>query len=208
MMLYETLIHTIPIISDQITEPGLRVVLRELSSVLEQNTAGDITEFGCYNSTTSLFIRRLLDEQQSRSNREFHVYDSFIGLPAKTAQDESSAGTAFQAGELASSKKQFLHEFQKARLTPPIIHKGWFNDLNAHDVPEEIAYAFLDGDFYHSILTSLQLVWPRLSPGGIVTIDDYGQEALPGVARAVHNYFNGRLPKIHHEHNIAILRKN
>ena len=191
------------IISDQVGPEELGIVWRELARILSAGVPGDVVEFGCYAGTTSLFIRRLLDETHQSAVRSFHVYDSFAGLPEKHAQDNSAAGVDFQAGRLAVSKKEFLRHFYAANLTPPIIHKGWFGELTGADVPPTIAFAFLDGDFYESILDSLKLVWPRMSPGGVVLIDDYGREALPGASRAVHDFF-GR-GDIRSQHNIAVI---
>jgi len=183
MSITDELLKRYPIISDQVDNEDIRIVLTELERALDRHTPGDIVELGCYIGTTSLFIRRLLD--QRRENQAFHVYDSFEGLPEKSREDESLAGTSFQAGKLAVSKKQFMREFQKTGLRLPIIHKSWFDKLTADDVPEQIAFAFLDGDFYESIKDSLKLVLPRMSPGGTIIIDDYAREALPGVAKAV-----------------------
>jgi len=83
------------IISDQVGPEELSVVWRELEKVLQAATPGDIVEFGCYSGTTSLFIRRLLDEKGESNKRSFHVYDSFEGLPEKTEQDASVAGGKF-----------------------------------------------------------------------------------------------------------------
>jgi len=174
-------------------------MLDELENCLE--LGGAVVEFGCYIGTTSLFIRRLLEAHNDQ--REFHVYDSFEGLPAKTAHDESGAGDQFQAGELAVSKKQFLHEFQKANLRPPIIHKAWFKDLTAADVPDKIAFAFLDGDFYESIRDSLKNVLPRMQTGGVIVVDDYAREALPGAAKAVHELLPKTQVKV--AHNLGLI---
>lgn len=190
------------LISDQVSVNQVNVILKELDSVLQHNISGSVVEFGCYIGTTSLFIRRLLDHYQDA--RPFHVYDSFTGLPPKTASDVSRAGEDFTAGALAVSKKSFMHEFQKAHLKPPVVHKAWFKDLSASDVPSDIAFAFLDGDFYESIRDSLLLVLPRLQPGGTIVIDDYSREALPGVARAVHEHI--RLSSIQTQHNLGIYR--
>lgn len=184
MSVADELLKKYPIVSDQVDATDIRIVLTELEKVLDRQIPGDIVELGCYIGTTSLFIRRLLDQRDE--HRAFHAYDSFEGLPPKSREDESLAGTSFQAGKLAVSKKQFIREFQKAGLRLPIVHKGWFNELTDGDVPEQIAFAFLDGDFYESIRDSLKLVLPRMSAGGIIVIDDYAREALPGVARAVH----------------------
>ncbi len=195
------------IISDQVGESELSVVWRELERALNAKIPGDVAEFGCYTGTTSLFIRRLLDERGESDNRAFHVYDSFEGLPEKNKQDQSVAGEAFQAGKLAVSKKEFLHEFRAANLRPPVVHKGWFNQLTDEDIPGQIAFAFLDGDFYDSIMDSLKLVWPRLSQGGVVLVDDYGREALPGAERAVADFLKGKPARIIKvEANIAVIR--
>lgn len=180
----DTLLSRWPLISDQIDEDQLRVILSEFEKVLEKKTPGAVVEFGCYIGTASLFIQRLLESRQEK--REYHVYDSFEGLPDKNSQDASPVGEQFKAGELAVSKKQFVREFQKANLRTPTIHKGWFGNLNPADVPERVAFAFLDGDFYESIKDSLTLVLPRMQTGSIMVIDDYAREALPGVAKAVY----------------------
>lgn len=195
----------LPIISDQVDAKGLGVVWRELEKVLGAGTPGDIVELGCYAGTTSLFIRRLLDEKGESAKRAFHAYDSFEGLPKKSPQDQSAAGVDFQKGELAVSKKQFLQAFQRAHLAPPAVHKCWFDEIGADEIPSSIAFAFLDGDFYGSILASLKLVWPRMPAGGVVLIDDYKRETLPGVERAVRDFFQSNTPHLRTEHNIAII---
>ena len=195
------------LISDQVSAADVALVWQELAALLKVGVPGAVVEFGCYAGTTSLFIRRLLDEAGESARREFHVYDSFAGLPEKSSQDQSAAGADFQAGKLSVSKKEFLSQFRAAHLTPPTVHKGWFSELIPKDVPEQIAFAFLDGDFYESILDSLKLVWPRLSPGAVVLVDDYQRPELPGPERAVRNFFQGKsMPNIQVSHNIARLQ--
>lgn len=181
-MITDQLLRTYPIISDQVDERELRVLLRELERLLRAGHQGSVVEFGCYVGTTSLFIRRLLDAYQYAG--VFHVYDSFAGLPEKTAQDASAAGEQFVAGELAATRKGFFQQFKKAGLRPPVVHKAWFAELTPQDVPEDIMFAFLDGDYYQSIMDSLRLVAPKLTPDAVLVVDDYANEALPGAARA------------------------
>ena len=87
IMITDQLLAKYPIISDQVDAKELGVLLRELEKVLQSGAAGNIVEFGCYVGTTSLFIRRLLDAYDFTG--EFHVYDSFMGLPEKTQLDAS-----------------------------------------------------------------------------------------------------------------------
>ncbi len=187
-MITDQLLRTHPIISDQVDERELRVLLRELERLLRAGCQGSVVEFGCYVGTTSLFIRRLLDAYQYVG--AFHVYDSFAGLPEKTAQDASAAGEQFVAGELAATRKGFFQQFKKAGLRPPVVHKAWFAELTPQDVPEDIMFAFLDGDYYQSIMDSLRLVTPKLTPDAVLVVDDYANEALPGAARATDEWLH------------------
>ncbi len=172
-----------PLISDQVNRHELRIILSELLQIIETETKGDIVEFGCYTGTTSLFIERLLITTTPK--RSFHIYDSFLGLPAKNIQDSSPAGEQFKPGQLYASKQTLIQNFKKANLPLPTIHKGWFEDLSGKDLPEIIAFAFLDGDFYSSIHASLRLIETRLSKGACIVIDDYLSESLPGTQKAV-----------------------
>lgn len=185
----DSLLERYPIISDQVSRQELGVILAELEKALHEDFEA-VVEFGCYAGTTSLFIRRMLDERDSLA--VFHVYDSFEGLPEKVRQDQSPVGEQFVAGELAVSKKTFLHNFKIAGLRPPIIHKGWFGAFHEADIPQAIGFAFLDGDYYESIRDSLKLIEHRLAPKATIIVDDYANEALPGAATAVDEWCAAR----------------
>lgn len=193
-----------PIISDQVDAKELRVLLCELEKMLRGGTTGNIVEFGCYVGTTSLFIRRLLDAYDFTG--EFHVYDSFAGLPEKTSADNSAAGEQFKAGELLAPRKTFVYNFKKAGLKLPIIHKGWFADFTPDDVPESIIFAFFDGDFYESIADSFRVCDGKLQETATIVVDDYANEALPGAQKAVDEWLkNNQQFTIRTEASLAII---
>jgi O-methyltransferase len=200
----DKLLKSHPLVSDQVDHRELRVILRELESVLAKGAGGDIVEFGCYTGTTALFVERLLEAR--RETRTFHVYDSFAGLPDKTAPDLSPAGEAFRTGELKAAKETLRRHFKQAGLRLPVIHKGWFDRLTPADLPSQIAFAFLDGDYYESIMDSLKLVWPILSAGAVVVVDDYQSEALPGARRAVDTWLRSHRARITVEASLAVVR--
>ena len=85
--------------------------------------------------------------------------------------------------------------------------KAWFSDLTEKDIPDKIAFAFLDGDYYESIVTPLRLIWDNVTPGGIIVIDDYDNQALPGAARAVHEWVDTHDLQLRHEHGLALFQK-
>lgn len=206
-MITDQLLAKHPIISDQVDFKELRVLLRELEKVLRSGMAGNVVEFGCYVGTTSLFIRRLLDAYDLAG--EFHVYDSFAGLPEKTPQDNSAAGEQFQAGELLAPRKTLVQNFKKAGLQLPVIHKGWFADFTAADVPENIMFAFFDGDFYGSIADSFRVCSGKFQEKATIVVDDYANEALPGAARAVDEWLSGNQQySLATEASLAIIRRS
>lgn len=190
-----------PIITDQIELAELRVILTEFEKVQSRQVKGDVVEFGCYAGTTSLFLARMISPE-----RHLHVYDSFEGLPEKSAADESPAGMQFKTGALEVSKRTLVQNFRRAGLELPHIHKGWFVDLGPKDLPTNIAFAFLDGDYYESIRAPLQLLWPLLSPGATVIVDDYQNEALPGASRAVDEWLKTHSARLQVQASLAIIR--
>lgn len=152
------------------------------------------------------------------------IYDSFAGLPAKTMEDSSGAGQVFQKGELFVSKREVVEKLRKhglkiaSRLHAPsqtelrdsvvIVKKAWFKDLEPQDLPARIAFAFLDGDLYDSIKTSLQLVVPLLADQGIIIVHDYNNPELPGSARAVDEFLRAHPSyRIAQKHTLAILTR-
>ncbi len=204
-MIAERLLDTFSIISDQVDRDELRVILGELEKLLQRGERGAIVEFGCYAGTTSLFIRRLLDAYDA--DVEFHVYDSFEGLPQKSHEDTSVAGDQFVAGELAVSKKTVIQNFRRAGLRPPVMHKGWFTDVDSDSVPADVMFAFFDGDFYSSIKESFRATAEKFAPTATIIVDDYANEALPGAARATDEWLRAHTLCTHHVvASLAVIR--
>lgn len=172
----------------QVSENETGVLLDLLLETLPK-VPGDIVEFGCYRGDTSVIFEREIErfrrENPSNGLKFLWIYDSFEGLPEKTAEDNSVAGDQFKAGELFVSKREVMEKFKRAGLKIPRIRKGFFEDLEASDIPEKISFAFLDGDLYKSIKMSLKLVESRISEGGIIVVHDYNNPELPGSSKAV-----------------------
>lgn len=194
------IIKPMKLLSDQVDEHEVLTVLRELEHTAA--VPGDVVEFGCYVGTTSVHLMQHLSP-----GKTLHVYDSFAGLPEKTPPDLSPAGEQFRSGELAATKKQLITNFKKLGLPLPVIHKGWFDALTTADVPEAVSFAFLDGDYYESVRTPLELLRQRLSPGAIIVVDDYANEALPGAAKAVDEWLKSepRARLVRVEHSLCII---
>ncbi|ARF76972.1 TylF/MycF/NovP-related O-methyltransferase [Streptomyces sp. NPDC012600] len=175
----------------------LRVIADELANLAARGVPGAVVELGCYRGAMALWIRSVLDSLGDR-DREIHVYDSFQGMPAPGAEDSDHLA----AGELRSSPDDVRATHAAWGRPAPVIHPGWFDETLPKELPDEIAFAYLDGDFYDSTLTGLTHCVTRLMPTGVLLVDDYADTALnprawdglPGVKRACDVYFGAPLP--------------
>lgn len=204
------------IIPDQISQAEIAVILRELSVALKSE--GDVVELGCYAGQTSIdlaktlrdFSARFADENADKNSDEkkkLWLYDSFEGLPEKSVQDVSVLGEDFKTGELFVAKADVVRRFKSANLPMPNIKKAWFADLTASDLPDKICFAFLDGDYYESIRDSFKLIEKKMTNGGVIIVDDYDNDALPGAKKAVDEWLaKNPSRKLYVEQSLAIVK--
>ena len=190
--------------NDQVSELETERILEIARECLTMD--GDFVELGCYRGDTSLSLAELLVEKSvEKPVKKLWIYDSFEGLPGKSKEDESEVGKEFQQGELAVTKREVKVRFLRAGLPVPVIKKAWFNELTEADLPEKIAFAFLDGDLYESIRDSLRLVEDKVSKGSVIMVHDYDNPALPGVTRAVDEWLKNRDIKMQKYRSLAII---
>lgn len=185
----------------QVKDSETKEILRIAGDCL--SVQGDFCELGCFEGDTSLLFAELLAAPET--DKKLWIYDSFEGLPEKGEEDFSVAGAAFKAGELFVTKREVKKRFLRANLPVPIIKKAWFEELTETDLPEKIAFAFLDGDLYSSIKVSLELVQGKMSEGGVVVVHDYNNLELPGVTKAVDEFLEKTHWKIQVKESLAIL---
>lgn len=154
-----------------------------LSSVLCFNLKGDVVEIGTHKGLTALFMQDIIDFYMSEKN--IHVFDSFIGIPTPSKYD----GSKYSEGSFASNIDEFIETFIDSKL--PVIHACVFDQKILNDLlPSEICFAHIDTDLYQSTIDGLNAVWPKLIDGGVVLIDDYDHPDFPGVTKAVHEFRN------------------
>ncbi len=185
--------------NDQVSEIETEKIIELARNQL--SCQGDFVELGCYKGDTSLLLAEVL----KGTEKKLWIYDSFEGLPEKSEADESALGRNFKGGELYVTKREVKERFLRAGLSVPVIKKAWFSELTGKDLPEEVALAFLDGDFYESIRDSLKLVESKMAEGGIIVVHDYQNPALPGVAKAVEEWAREQKKTIKTYQSMAII---
>ncbi len=189
---------------------GIQAAFLLAEEVINRQIKGDFVECGV--ATGGLACAMGLALKKHGQLRPFHLFDSYEGLPYAGPQDDCQPGLGLKTPmsdrplserltscglNLTSIElvKEHLEQVHVAEL-PWIFHKGWFQDtlpaLPANAIPE-IALLHLDGDLYESTLICLEHLYPRVVPGGLVIVDDYG---MIGCAKAVSDYFNQNVPAL------------
>jgi hypothetical protein len=142
------------------------------------------------------------------TDRNLYLFDTFEGMSAPTQDDvnfngESAAdllaGSAREANPTAafSSLDEVKSNLSSTGYPPERVFfiKGKVEEAIPAQAPAQIALLRLDTDWYESTYHELLHLYPRLSPGGILIIDDYGH--WEGARKAVDTYFA--------EHNLKLL---
>lgn len=197
--------------NDQVSERETEEILKVARECLA--VEGDFVELGCYKGDTSMllaevlrdFNTKLVEKPVENSVKKLWIYDSFEGLPEKSVVDESALGQDFKDGELLVTKREVKERFLRAGLPVPVIKKAWFKDLDEADLPDKIAFAFLDGDFYESIKDSLKLIEGEIMQGGVILVHDYSNPALPGVMKAVDEWLKNKNYKSEQYESLIII---
>ena len=176
------------------------MALRQSVQYLVQNgIQGDIVECGVWKGGSMMVAARTLKEL-GVTDRQLYLFDTFEGMSAPTAEDvsfrgESAATLLSKSVDNAdwirahSTLDEVKSNIRKAGYPEERISfvKGKVEDTIPGNAPERIALLRLDTDWYESTYHELLHLYPRLCPGGVLIIDDYGHWA--GARKAVDNYF-------------------
>lgn len=155
-----------------------------VSDIVARAVPGDLIEAGVWRGGAVILMRALLDVH-SITDRQVVAADSFTGIPKNSRfkhdpvdlwEDRWKAGIDEVKANIASFG--LLDE----RIE---IVEGYFAETLPSLADRNFALIRLDSDSYDSVLTSLELLYPRLSHGGIIIVDDWH---LPGCRFAVDLY--------------------
>lgn len=179
------------------TEAVTMVGMKRLSSLMEcclsalqEGIPGDFVETGTWRGGCGILMRAIL-EACSDSERNVWLFDSFEGLPRPdTTAYPADSGDQYWTfnSYLGVSLEEVQENFRMYELLDDRVRfmKGWFRDTVPAANIDPIAVLRLDGDMYESTWIVLEHMYPRVSPGGYVFIDDYG--CVPGCKQAVDDF--------------------
>lgn len=161
-----------------------------MEQVLKNNVPGDFIETGVWRGGSTIFMRAILKEY-GVSNRQVWVADSFQGLPPPNAEEypQDTGDVHHTIDELKISLEQVKANFACYGLLDEQVHflKGWFKDTLPTAPITQLAVVRLDGDMYESTIDAMKALYPKLSVGGYLIVDDY---CISSCAQAIHDYRN------------------
>jgi hypothetical protein len=147
-----------------------------VEEVLRTGVPGDLIEAGVWRGGATILMRGIL-KAHGITDRIVWVADSFEGLPPADLHNypKESKVEFHLRTDLAVSLDEVRTNFKRYGLLDDQVRflKGWFRDTLPTAPIEKLAIMRLDGDMYESTMDGLVNLYPKLSPGGFVIIDDY-----------------------------------
>lgn len=172
--------------------------------VMGKRIEGDFVECGVASGNNLASL--------AAAGRHAWGFDSFEGIPWAGPNDDQQPGMKRKnkkkegvlesSGITVHSLEDVTSNFQRWGLNNYTLIKGWFQDT----VPlwdGKISVLRLDGDLYDSTMVCLKHLYPKLSEGGILIMDDWN---LAGCRKAFDDYFTER-PELIFEDGITYWRK-
>jgi hypothetical protein len=178
---------------------------RSVRYVVDHAIPGDIVECGVWKGGSMMAVARTL--LKTGQSRRLYLFDTYEGMPEPTDVDVSFRGQS-AADALATEDKATswnwafspLEEVQKNVLgtgydrEQVVFVRGRVEDTVPAQAPERISLLRLDTDWYESTYHELVHLYPRLSRGGVLIIDDYGH--WQGARRAVDRFLAEHRPRL------------
>jgi hypothetical protein len=160
-----------------------------MDQVLTDKIPGDFVETGVWRGGVCIFMRAVL-EAYDCADRTVWVADSFQGVPETTGGShvlDQKLALHRANGVLAVSMQVVQENFRRYGFLDGQVKflPGWFKDSLPEAPIDRLAVLRLDGDLYESTMDALENLYPKLSTGGFVIVDDY---FIPGCRDAVRDF--------------------
>lgn len=185
-------------------------IIQAMKHINHNSIEGDLVECGIWKGGNIALIRLLADTY--KFNKTVYGFDTFDGMPDATDQDDDLYGNSSIKAMADAIKKesiQNIHAYagieqvQENLKSLGVVSgvkliKGMVENTlsEAANLPSSISLLRLDTDWYSSTKKELEVLYPRLSKGGVLVIDDYGH--FKGARKAVDEYFQNQNIWLHY----------
>ena len=171
---------------------------------------GDIAECGVWRGGSSMICALTL-KKDGDTSRRIHMFDTYEGMPDSTEKDVFLDGkSTIPKGALCAGLDIVQENMGRTGYPQDkvVFIKGMVEDTLPKAAPEKLALLRLDTDFHDSTYHAMVHLYPRLVPGGVLVLDDFG--SMQGARDAVLNYLkeNNFNILIHRIERLGIAVKN
>jgi O-methyltransferase len=160
-----------------------------LATIYREDIPGDFIEAGVWRGGLPVIMKSYAHTQNDL-NRKIYIADSFQGLPQDCSDPKDKAANLLLTPiqNLSTSRELIENALEYFNLMDDniIFLEGWFKDTLHKIEADQFSLVRLDGDYYESTHDSIVELYPKLSVGGYLIVDDYN---LPlGCKRAINEY--------------------
>jgi O-methyltransferase len=163
----------------------LATMVQATEHVVRHGVPGDIVECGVWRGGSMMAAATMLRTLGDTSRRLF-LYDTFEGMSEPTERDQTLHGVSARSilaqddrgtGYWCYASLEDVQGNLRSTGYPEdklVYVRGRVEETIPGRLPERISLLRLDTDWYESTKHELEHLYPLLSPGGILIIDDYG----------------------------------
>ncbi len=150
-------------------------LMDNMARTLARGVPGAIAELGVWRGYTAKVLK------SASPGRMLYLFDTFAGFVPEEVEGDRRAHL-FRDTSLEAVQAY-------VGLDQVVYCPGAFPD-SAQDIPDDLRFAFvhLDCDLEQPMRAGLEFFYPRMNPGGLIVVHDYGNDAWPGVAVAVDGF--------------------
>jgi O-methyltransferase len=183
------------------TPRRIAALCNSVEYVVGSRVPGAIVECGVWRGG-SMMAAALTLLRLGATDRDLYLFDTFRGMTPPGEEDVFSAYDGYSLTRRWRRRQRDdgvneWHYVRAERVHAALLSTGYpadrihlvegrVEDTLPERAPEPVAILRLDTDWYRSTKHELEHLYPRIAPGGVVIIDDYGH--YEGARRAVSEY--------------------
>tara|TARA_Y100001935_G_C17239936_1_gene475117 strand:+ start:140 stop:898 length:759 start_codon:yes stop_codon:yes gene_type:complete len=204
----------ISVISKYSMTPRIRIynLLQALRHIKQKNIDGDFVECGVWRGGNIILFKKFLENELKNSNKKIFAYDTYEGMNQPSEEDynltsklsakillkkeKNKNSNIWGVSKIEDVKKNISENVES--LNDINFIKGEVEQTlnNEKNLPLKISILRLDTDWYLSTKKELEVLYDRVSSGGIIIIDDYGH--WNGSKKAVDEFFSNKYVWMHY----------
>jgi len=181
--------------------------------LLRAGIPGDFAECGVWKGGAAMLMALTILETSPDDPRKIHLFDTYSGMtppgkndriawndrPVREKWEEDLKGEKNNFGWWAVPRREVLDHMASISYPEEFYTavEGDVAETIPEYAPEKLALLRLDTDWYESTAHELNVLYPRLQPGGVLLIDDYGH--FTGARKAVDEYFRNQPVLLHRD---------